>query len=166
MRHQVIRHQVIALIALAALIASTAAATAGTLFSSTASKPCFIAGSDGYELTGAKSGPVNHIIRFDNKAAHPSLRMQLVDDPARADFVLVDDGNSADACADASHIETIRLDPVATKPELTISLSHAAAAYKIYVRSSRYTDQDAAALFAVMWYKANATGAIRSADGR
>ena len=159
-------HVTIALFGLAGFIASTPAATAGSSFWSTASKPCFIAGTDGYEITGPASGAVNHVIRFDNKTPGASLKMQLVDDPGRADFVLVDDGTTANACAEASHIETIRLDPAAGKPELTISLSRAPADFKIYVRSARYTDQDAAALFAVMWHKANSTGSIQSADRR
>lgn len=150
-----------AVIAAVACSALALPATASSLFSSLESAPCFIAGSDGYQITAVKSGSVNHIIRFDNKTPNPNLRMQLVDDPARADFVLVDDGNAANACAEASHIEIIRLDPLALRPELTVALSRAPADYKIYVRSAHYSDQDAAALFAVMWHKANATGSIR-----
>ena len=55
-------------------------------------------------------------MRIDNTAASPSLRMQVVDDPAAADFVLVDDGDAADACKAATAIKSIRLDPAAPTP--------------------------------------------------
>ena len=79
--------------------------------------------------------------------------MQIVDDPATADFVLVDDGESG-ACDGA--VETIRLDSEARNPDLTVALSHEAADYKLYVRSPRFSAQDAAAFFAVMWHNAPA----------
>jgi hypothetical protein len=145
-----------------AMIVAVPVATAGTYFGgigkSSDANPCFIAGSAGYRLTDAKSA--NHIIRIDNSAAKPSLRMQLVDNPAQADFVLVDDADSAGTCKSASKIESIHLDPAAARPELTVTVSRAPADYKIFVRSAQFTGEDAAALFAVMWHKANATGSI------
>jgi hypothetical protein len=155
-------------VALIALIAAVPAATAGSLLSSSGGKPCFIAGSAGYVLSGAKSDTesgvisVTHIVRIDNAAARPSLKMQVVDSPAHADFVLVDDSEAARTCSNATSIEAIRLDPAAARPELTVALSRKPADLKIYVRSAHYTEQDAAALFAVMWFKTNATGSIRS----
>ena len=76
--------------------------------------------------------------------------------------MLVDDGDADKTCASATTIENIRLDPAAAKPELTVALSREPADLKIYVRSAHYTEQDAAALFAVIWNKANATGSIRN----
>lgn len=149
------------LIALMALIVAVPVATAGGYFGSgntSAAKPCFIAGNAGYRLSSAKSA--NHVIRIDNAAVKPALRMQLVDDPAQADFVLVDDADNAGTCATASRIESIRLDPAAARPELTVTLTHAPAEYKIFVRSAHFTGEDAAALFAVMWHKGNATGSL------
>lgn len=154
------------IVALIALIAAVPAATAGSLLSP-GNKPCFIAGNDGYVLSGTKAGPqstaisATHIVRIDNAAARPSLRMQVVDSPAQADFMLVDDGDADRTCASATTIESIRLDPTAARPELTVALSRKPADLKIYVRSAHYTEQDAAALFAVIWNKANATGSIR-----
>ncbi len=150
------------LIALMALIVAVPAATAGSLFSSSSDKPCFIAGNSGYRLSAAKSA--TYTVRIDNAAAKPGLRMQLVNDPAEADFVLVDDTdtNAANACRDAAIVESIRIDPAAVNPELTVSLSRAPAAAKIYVKSTHYSEQDAAALFAVIWLKAEQTGSIRS----
>ena len=155
------------IVALIALIAAVPAATAGSLLSSSGGKSCFIAGNAGYVLSGTKTDrssdalSATHIVRIDSAAAKPSLRMQLVDDPAQANFVLVDDGTADKTCAGAATIEGIRIDAKAAKPELTVALSHAPADLKIYVRSAHYTAQDAAALFAVMWHKANATASLR-----
>ena len=149
------------LIAIMALILAVPVATAGAYFGSGQSsdaKPCFVAGNAGYRLSDAKFA--NHVIRIDNAAAKPALRMQLVDSPAQADFVLIDDAGNAGSCKSASRIESIRIDPAAARPELTVTLTRQPADYKIFVRSAHFTDEDAAALFAVMWHKANATGAL------
>jgi hypothetical protein len=155
------------IILLAVLVAAVPAATAGSLFSSAASVPsgrCFIAGASGYRITtGAKA---NVTVRIDNDAAQPMLRMQIVDDPAKADFVLVDDGQGDHGCAGANAIENIRVDAAAAKPDLTVALSRAPASTKIYVRSTRFSDEDAAALYAVMWNAAHKPGAMRRVAGR
>ena len=124
-------------------------------------KPCFVAGDAGYLLSANASAA--HIVRIDNTAAHPDLRMQRVDDPAAADFVLVDDSDASLACEGVSGIESIRIDAAAAKPDLTIALSREAADYKIYLRSDRYTEQDAAALAAVIRQKAGGRGSLRTA---
>lgn len=155
------RAHIVSLIALIVAVPAAAAASYfGTNGKSSGTKPCFIAGTAGYELSDAKSA--KHVIRIDNATATPSLRMQLVDNPAQADFVLVDDADTAGTCKGAASIESIRLDPTAARPELTVALSRAPADYKIFVRSAHYSDEDAAALFAVMWHKAETTGSIRS----
>jgi hypothetical protein len=146
------------IISLLALVVAMPAATAGSFFGSS-SKPCFIAGNVGYELSASKAA--NFTVRVDNAAAGPSLRLQVVDDPAAADFVLVDDGISDDACKAATAINTIRIDPAASSPDLAVTLSRDAADYKIYVRSANYSEQDAAALFAVILQNAAKTGAGR-----
>ena len=140
------------------LIVAVPAATASSFFVSSA-KPCFIAGNAGYALSG--SAAANYTVRIDNTAAKPSLRMQVVDDPAAADFVLVDDSDADSACKAATAVESIRVDSAAAKPNLTVALSRAPADYKIYVRSANYSEQDAAALFAVIWLNANKTGSVR-----
>lgn len=146
-------------ISLMALIVAVPAATAGSFFSSRV-KPCFVAGNTGYELSGAASA--TYTVRIDNAAAHPSLRMQVVGDPAAADFVLVDDGDATKACENMATIESIHLDPAADKADLTVVLSRAPADYKIYVKSAHYSEQDAAALFAVIWQRAETTGSLRT----
>lgn len=125
------------------------AATAGARsFFTPPPQPCFVAGAHAYRIAGSGNAAIT--VRVDNTAADPTMRMQLVNDPATADFVLVDDSDSATACRGVNSIKTIRLDRDAAKPDLTVALSHQPAPYKIYVRSAHYTPQDAAALFAVM----------------
>ncbi len=111
-------------------------------------KPCFVSGAHAYRIAGAEDASVT--VRVNKTAAHPNLRMQLVNDPATANFVFVDDDDSAAACLNIGTVKNIRLDAEAAKPDLTVTLSDKAAPYKIYVRSAHYTPQDAAALFAVM----------------
>ncbi|MGH6666048.1 MAG: hypothetical protein ACREB2_14290 [Pseudolabrys sp.] len=137
------RTHIAALLALAVAIpAATAAA-----FHSSGTRPCFSAGASGYRISD--SAPANVTVRIDNMAATPDLRLQLVDDPAAADFVLVDDSDTVNACSGA--VQNIRLDPAAEHADLTVTLSRAPADYKIYVRSDNFSQQDAAALFAVLW---------------
>ena len=145
-------------ISLMALIAAIPAATAGSFFASNTA-PCFADGNFAYRLSGSARADV--VVRIDNAAAHPSLRMEIVDDPAAADFVLMDDGDNANACASSATVRTVGLDPAAANPDLTVALTPGSGDYKIYVRSQIFTAQDAAALFAVMWQNAR-----RAATGR
>ncbi len=147
--------------ALLVLIVAVPAA-AGSFFSSNA-KPCFIAGASGYQISDSASA--NFTVRIAGAAAKPSLRMQLVDDAAAADFVLVDDSDTVNACTDVTAIQSIRIDPAAPNADLTVVLSRQPADYKIYVRSANFSEQDAAALFAVIWKTARMTGA-NSPDAR
>jgi hypothetical protein len=155
-------------VSMMALVIAIPAAAAGSYFASgnqvSIEKPCFVAGNTGYRLAAGRGAA--HVVRIDNAAANPSLRLQQVDDPAAADFVLVDDGDIAGACAGVSIIETIRIDATAAKPDLTVALSREPAAYKIYLHSATYTEQDAAALAAVIWQNAGTTGSIRTSTVR
>jgi hypothetical protein len=148
-------------ISLMALAVAVPAATAGSFFSSSASpaKPCFAAGNAAYELSS--SNAADYTVRVDNAAANPSVRLQLVDDPAAADFVMVDDGDATQACTGASSLKTVHVDAAALTPDLTVALSRADADYKVYVRSTSFSEQDAAALFAVIWQNTRRTGAHR-----
>lgn len=153
------------IVSMMALVIAIPAATAGSYFSLSSSsaaieKPCFVAGNIGYRLAAGDSAA--HVVRIDNAAPNPSLRLQQVDNPASADFVLVDEGDIAGACANVSIIETIRIDATAAKPDLTVALSREPAAYKIYLHSATYSEQDAAALAAVIWQNAGTTGSIRT----
>ena len=137
--------------ALMALAVAIPAASAGSFFVAN-DKPCFVDGASGYRISDSASA--NFTVRIDNAAGKPDLRMQLVDDSAAADFVLVDDADTVNACAGVAAVQSIRLDPAAAKADLTVALSRAPARYKIYVRSASFSQQDAAALFAVIWQTA------------
>lgn len=147
------------IVSLVALAIAVPAATASSFFPSAASrgKPCFAAGNAAYELSG--SAIADYTVRIDNAAANPNVRMQLVDDPATADFVLVDDGDAAETCRAAASVKTIRIDPAAPAPDVTVTVTHADADYKVFVQSASFSEQDAAALFAVIWRNARKTGA-------
>ena len=136
---------------LLALVVAVPAAATGSSFFGAPPQPCFMAGAAGYRLTGSTAA--NYTVRIGSSAAQPDLRLQLVEDPSLADFVLVDDGDSADACREASEIKSIRVDATTAKPDMTVALSQQPADgdYKIYVHSASFTERDAAALFAVIW---------------
>jgi hypothetical protein len=143
---------------IAALLVVILAVPAGAgAFFTPKTKPCFVAGNAAYRI--ADDGAANVTVRIDNKSPRPTLSLQITDDPAAADFVLVDDDDNS-ACTGAA--ETIWLDNQAVNPDLIVALSHEPADHKIYVRSARFSAQDAAALFAVMWRANHAVVAARN----
>ena len=139
--------------ALLGLVAAVPAAAHALLLPTT--NPCFTSGTATYRISAAAPAP-DYRVRIDNAAAQPDLRVGLVDQPEIADFVLVDDLDAVqgNACA-APTPKTIRVDAGETLPDLTVSLSQIGAAdasdFKLYVRSARFSQEDAAALFGVMW---------------
>jgi hypothetical protein len=145
----------------ALIVLVVAIPAAASSFFAASDRPCFIDGASGYRITDNASADVTVRIDIDNAAAKPDLRMQLVDDAAAADFVLVDDADTINACTGAAAIRSIRLDPEAAKADLTVALSRRPAGYKIYVHSANFSQQDAAALFAVIWHKAGKTAGSR-----
>ena len=154
------------IISLLALAVAVPVATATAFFSApdaTPARPCFVAGDTGYEVTATATAFAT--VRVDNAAANPNLRLQLVDDPAAADFVLVDDGDAMQACKSMTGIRRVRVDPAATAPDLTVALSREPADHKIFVQSANFTEQDAAALFAVIWQGNRKTAKVVSTDG-
>ena len=122
----------------------------------TPTQPCFAAGSATYRLSATAPAP-DYQVKIDNSAAHPDLHLQLVDDAAAADFVLVDDfdATASDACRTSLPLKTIRVNDQAPRADLTISLADGAAPdFKLYVHSARFSHEEAAALFGVMWQAA------------
>jgi hypothetical protein len=140
--------------ALLGLVAAVPAAAHALLLPTT--NPCFTSGTATYRISAAAQAP-DYRVRIDNAAAHPDLRVGLVDQPEIADFVLVDDLDvvQGNACAAPMPPKTIRVDAGEMLPDLTVSLSQIGAAdasdFKLYVRSARFSQEDAAALFGVMW---------------
>jgi hypothetical protein len=128
------------------LIAAVPAGAAHLYFGNDADTgPCFAAPGGAFRIADKAA---DYIVRVDDVAEHPSLRLQIVDDPAAADFVLVDDGVAA--CPTSTKVTSIRIDPTAALPDVTVALTHMPADKKIYVKSARFSEQDAAALFAVI----------------
>ena len=118
-----------------------------------AAPQCFRAGSVTYRLSSTADAP-DFRVKIDNAAAHPDMRVQLVDDATAADFVLVDDVGTAQTgdCRHAVNLKTIEVGATSRTPDVTVSLSHrpARSAYKVYVNSVRFSHRDAAALLAAM----------------
>lgn len=144
-----------AVLSLLALAIVAPAGIAASLFSAPAApaKPCFAAGDAAYVMA---SGPADYTVRIDNAAARPTLRLQLVDDPAVADFVMADDGEAPQACV-AGALKTVRIDDGAQQPDLTVALSRSEGGSKVFVHSTNFTEQEAAALFAVIWHNTRRT---------
>lgn len=140
------------------LIAAVPAGAATIYFSASVdTTPCFAGPTGLFRLSDTSA---DFTVRIDNAAANPSLRLQVVDDPVIADFVLVDDG--AAACPSAAETKSVRIDPTATTPDITIALTHAPADRKIYVKSTRFSEQDGAALFAAILNAGSRTIAART----
>ena len=89
------------------------------------------------------------------RGAAPDLRMQLVDRPEIADFVLADDFGAAagSACRSPVPVKTIKVDSETRAPDVTVSLAPGDTVpdYRVYVHSVRYSHQDVAALLAALW---------------
>jgi hypothetical protein len=154
---------------LMALVAAVPAATVGAssiLSPANDAAPCFSTGNVGYRLTDRRAA--DFTIKIDNAAREPDLVLQLVDDPARADFILADGAETAGACAGLRVIRTIRVDAHAREPDLIVALRphDAAARYRIYANSADFSAQDAAALFAVMTQTGHKSAALRNLAAR
>lgn len=150
------RAHIISLMALAVAVPAATAANSYLSTEASPAKPCFSTGKAAYEVSHAASA--DYTVRIDNAAASPSLRMQIVDDPAAADFVLIDEDDAMQACKAAASIKSIRIDAAAPEPDVTVAMTRGNADYKVFVKSAAFTDEDAAALFAVIWRTARKAG--------
>lgn len=107
---------------------------------------CFSSGGVTYRLTSSKAA--NYTIRIDNSAPRPDLIVQITDDPSAADLVLLTDAQGLNGCAGGTQ-RTIRLDPSALEPDVTIALAREENGQaRIYAPGFRA--EEAAALYAVM----------------
>jgi hypothetical protein len=154
------RSHILALLAL--VVTVPAAAIGANSLLSVDSAPCFSTGNVGYRLTDRRNA--DFTIKIDNAATQPDLTLQLVDDPASADFVLADGAGTAGLCSGLQAIRSIRVDAQAREPDLTVALRRddPDARFKIYAQSSEFTVQDAAALFAVMVQTGRKSAALRN----
>jgi hypothetical protein len=119
--------------------------------SSPPSDLCLSAGSLTYRISQSASADLR--VKIDPHAAHPDMRLQLVDKVESADFTIVDDLSAASSpgCEGSASLRTVRIITDASPTDITIALSSEAdAALKLYVRSARFGYEDAAVLFAAM----------------
>lgn len=147
---------------LSAVVAIPAAAY-GVLAPSKAA-PCFVSGAATFQIVRDAAAP-DFRVRIASDTPRPDLRMQLVDRPEIADFVLVDDGGSAEtACPSSTPARTVALDEQSATPDVMVRLSSDTGAdYRLYVRSARYSQYEAAALLAAIWQsdrRGEVTGSI------
>jgi hypothetical protein len=134
----------------AVMLAVPAVAAAGSYLTAQDGK-CFAAGGTAYRLTASRAADLT--IRVDRQAAYPDLRVALTDNAADADFVLIDDRSNSVGCNRMKAKRTIHIDDAANEPDLIVALAPPQAsppAYKVFVQSSQFSAEDAAALFAVM----------------
>jgi hypothetical protein len=115
---------------------------------------CFASGATTFRLAHKSTAP-DYRIRIDNTALRPDLRMQLVDRPEIADFVLADDYGSTpgNACKSPAPVKVVKLDRDVRADAIVVSLAPGEAHpdYRVYVHSVRYSHQDVAALLAALW---------------
>lgn len=91
----------------------------------------------------------SRLVSFTSDPSRATVRVQIVDDPALADFTVVDDGVSreSDACTGLGPTRFIGIGDAAARAATVIYLSRDADAdYRIYVRSTSFTLREAAAL--------------------
>jgi len=126
-----------------------AAVCAGYLVWPKSTTACFRSGAAQYQITSAAHP--TYTVRFTTGEA-ADLTLQLVETPDAADVVLVDE-DAAQPCS-AIPTQTIRVDAADAAPsaaDVTVHLSATPDAHKLYVRSAAFTQQEAAALIAVLW---------------
>jgi hypothetical protein len=96
-------------------------------------------------------------IKVSPYAFMPDITMGIVNSPKEANLILVDDLSQANmrVCKEQSSFgsKTIMVSDTAFMPDITVQLlTHAVMAdYKIFIASERFTNEEAAALFALIW---------------
>jgi hypothetical protein len=136
------------------LLALPALAPAAQSYFRTPASLCLISGGATYRVVQAATAP-SYRIRIDNSTAAPDLRMQPVDRPEIADLVLADEFDQPEraGCRSLRGVRTVLLDTGERPADVTVRLAadEPAPDYRIYVRSLRHSQDEAAALLAAMW---------------
>ncbi len=113
-----------------------------------APRPCIAQGDGAAQLVAAPWQAAMHV-SFTEDAARASVRVQIVDAPDQADFTVVDDIDSAEpaGCEAGEPARLIAITPTPSGADPLIHLSRDGNAdYRIFVRSRRVTEREAAAL--------------------
>lgn len=119
---------------------------------------CYGYNSYKYHFSRTTFSP-DYTVRVSSTAFSPDLTIKIVSDPQLADLILVDNFQNGhmQICRQSSPFgaKTIKVSNTAFYPDITIKLSNYAysADYTIFVSSERMTVEQAAALFAVIWYE-------------
>ena len=113
-------------------------------------RPCIALGAGNLEIGSAPWHADLHV-SFTDDPRLATVRVAITDNAETADFAVVDDADSADdnnACDTTPSTQYIAICAHASDSAPLIYLTHddAAADYRIYVRSRRFTAHEAAAL--------------------
>jgi hypothetical protein len=113
-------------------------------------RPCIAVGAGNLEIGSAPWHADLHV-SFTDDPHLATVRVAVTDNAETADFAVVDDADSVDdnnACdtTPATQYVAIAAHAASTTPVIYLSHDDAAADYRIYVRSRRFTAHEAAAL--------------------
>jgi len=132
---------------LVSILPLIAAAVVAKVELSPAAQPCIAVGANSIEI-GTEPWHADLHVEFTDDPALATVHVALTDNPATADFVVVDDSTEDDgnSCSmPATLLVAIATDPA--KPVTLIYLAQGGPAdYHIFVRSSRFSEREAAAL--------------------
>jgi hypothetical protein len=113
------------------------------------SKPCIAVGSDSLQIASLPFHADLHVAFTDDPAV-ATVRVVLSDDAASADFAVIDDTEAAaeGSCEATPATQFIAISARATSkaPVIYLSRDGGPADFRIFVRSKRITDREAAAL--------------------
>lgn len=96
-------------------------------------------------------------VKVSPDAILPDITMKIVHDPKQADLIVTDNFAKADIFINKAKSsigkKVVKVSPDVILPDVTVKLSEDALFpdYKIYVLSSIYTKEEAAAIFVVLW---------------
>ena len=112
-------------------------------------RPCIALGAGNLEIASAPWHADLHV-SFTDDPRLATVRVAISDNAETADFAVVDDVDSADETAcdttPATQFIAISAHPSNAAPVIYLTNDAAAADYRIFVRSNRFTTREAAAL--------------------
>ena len=112
-------------------------------------RPCIAVGSESVQIATLPFHADLHVA-FTDDPAQATVRVAISDDAASADFAVIDDADSADenSCeaTPTTQFIAISAQPTSKAPIIYLSRDGGPADYRIFVRSKRMTDREAAAL--------------------
>jgi len=135
---------------IAAVPLITVAAIVARLEASPAASPCIPVGAGNVEI-GSEPWHADLHVDFTDDPKLATIRVGLADSADDADFVLVDDGAEVDdkACEATATTQSVAIDADPVHRSALIYLAqNGPADYRVFVRSSRFSVREAAALIA------------------